>query len=440
MTIACPNCGTLEDIPALPPRSTAVCIRCTGSLEKTSGRSIVAALACSLATFLLLFPVNILPLLRVNLFGLHSENVIAAGVFQLWDRGWIWLAGLSAVFVVILPFLRFGLLSTVLGALRLGRRPSWLGSAFRWAMWLDPWAMIDVFLLAACVGYYRLSNVSQAHLTIEIGGQCFIAAALLTMLSRATLDQRTVWRAIGGETHVDPAPPGEPTASHEPTGSGEPTASRDSIAAGDPLMGCLTCDLVQPLSREGEPCPRCGAKLRARKPDAMAWTAALIATAFILIFPANIYPMNLTNQLGTQVGYTIMTGVRDLFQQGLWSLGCLVFCTSILTPGVKILAIGWCVLSVWCRSDRHLIARTKVLRIVAEWGRWSKTDPFAIVFFVPLMNFGALGSDSAGWGATAFVVMTFLTMVTSVTFDPRVMWDAAERRSRRAGHDDRLAQ
>jgi paraquat-inducible protein A len=398
VTIACPDCGTLEDIPPLPPRSTALCIRCQGSLEKTSGRSIVAALACSLATFLLLFPVNILPLLRVDLFGMHSDNVIAAGVFQLWDRGWILLAGLSAIFVVFLPFLRFGLLSMVLATLRLGHRPSWLGPAFRWALWLDPWAMIDVFLLAACVGFYRLSNVSQAHLTIEIGGQCFIAAALLTMLSRATLDQRTVWRAIGGETQASP---------------------------GEPMMGCLTCDLVQPLSREGTPCPRCGATLRARKPDSMAWTAAMIATAFIMIFPANIYPMNMSNQLGSAVGYTIMSGVGDLFQQGLWPLGALVFCTSILTPGVKILAIGWCLLSVRRRSGRHLIAKTKVLRIVAEWGRWSKTDPFAIVFFVPLMNFGALGSDTAGWGATAFMIMTFVTMIASVTFDPRLMWDAA---------------
>lgn len=398
MTIACPDCGTLEDIPPLPPRSSAVCVRCHGHLEKTSGRSIAAALACSAATFLLLFPLNVLPLMRVDIFGMHSQNVIAAGIFQLWRHGWILLAGLSAIFVIVLPFLRFGLLTLVLGAIWLGHRPQWLGRLFRWAVWLDPWAMLDVFLLAACVGFYRLINVNLAHLSIEIGGQCFIAAALLTMLARATLDQRTVWRAIGGETHCD---------------------SRE------PLIGCRSCDLVQPLSREGTPCPRCGAILRTRKRDAIAWTSALLLTAFILIFPANIYPMNMSNQLGNQVGYTIFTGVSDLFKNGLWPLGALVFCTSILTPGAKLLAIGWCVLSVRRRSGRHLVAKTKILRLVAELGRWSKTDPFAIVFFVPLMNFGALGSDTAGWGATAFMAMTFLTMLASLTFDPRLMWDAA---------------
>ena len=303
----------------------------------------------------------------------------------------------------MLPFLRFGLLSAVLGALRLDRRPAWLGAAFRWSLWLDPWAMLDVYLVAGCVGYFRLINIDQARVTIGLGGACFIAAAFLTMLSRTTLDARTVWRAIGGETRA---------------------------AHGEPMLGCTTCDLVQPLSCEGQRCPRCGARLRARKLDAAAWTAALLIAAFLLIFPANLIPMNISNHLGQQVHYTIMTGVRDLFEAGLYPLGVLIFCTSILTPAVKILALGWCVSSVWRGSRRHLVTRTKVLRVIAELGRWSKTDPFAIVFFVPLVHFGALGSEDAGWGATAFMMMTFLTMVASVTFDPRLMWDVAAGQAR----------
>ena len=398
VTIACPDCGALEEIPRLLRRDTAVCIRCRSDLEKTNGRSIGAALACSSATLLLLVPVNALPLLRVDLFGFHSENITALGVAQLWVQGWIWLAGLSALFVVVLPFLRFSLLSAVLAALRFNRRPRWLGPAFRWSLWLDPWAMLDVYLLAGCIGYFRLVQIDQARITIELGGACFIAAAFLTMLSRATLDERTVWRAIGGETRA---------------------------IGGEPVLGCTACDLVLPCSREGERCPRCGARLWVRKLDAVTWTAALLIAALVLVLPANLYPMNISNHLGQQTQYTIMTGVKDLFENGLWPLGVLVFCTSILTPAVKILALGWCVLSVWRGSRRHLVAKTRVLRVIAEMGRWSQTDPFAIVFFVPLIHFGALGSEGAGWGATAFMMMSFLTMLASVTFDPRLMWDVA---------------
>jgi paraquat-inducible protein A len=357
-----------------------------------------AALGCALATFLLLFPSNILPLVSVDVFGMHAQSIIAVGVWRLLQHQWVLLAGLSALFVIVLPFARFGLLIAVLGTLRLGFRPRWLGAAFRWAVWLDLWAMLDVFLLAGGVGFYRLSHLSEAQITIEIGGACFIAAAVLTMLSRATLDRRTVWRTIGGETE---APPGQP------------------------VIGCTACDLVQPPDRSGSRCPRCGARLRFRKPEALMRTAALLIGAFILLFPANIYPMNVSYQLGRDVGYTIFKGIEDLFDSGQWPLGALVFCTSILIPVLKILAIGWCVVSVWRPSHAHLPAKTKALRIVAEWGRWSKTDPFTIVFFVPLMNFGVLASATAGWGATAFMMMTLLTMAASATFDPRLMWDAA---------------
>jgi len=360
---------------------------------------VVAALACATATFLLLFPSNVLPLIRVDILGQHGENVTAAGIRILLSHGWFFLAAVSGVMVVVLPFLRFGLLSVVLGLLRLGHRPRWIGRAFRWAMWLDPWAMLDVYLLAAGVGVYRLVNVAQLRVSIQPGGMCFVAAALLTMLTRATLDSRTVWRAIGGEFDVAP-----------------------DVEA----LACTTCDVVQPVSRDGEPCPRCGATLRTRKPDAMLRTVALLLAALILFFPANIYPMNVSSHIGEREVYTIFSGVRALFAGGLWPLGILIFCTSILIPFGKILAIAWCVWSVWRGSDRHLVAKTKLFRAVAELGRWSKTDPYVIVFFVPLVHFGVLASEDAGPGATAFVLMTFLTMWASVTFDPRLMWDAAE--------------
>lgn len=402
MTIACPDCGALEDIPPLPRRSKAVCWLCQRDLEKTSGRSINAALACSLGTFLLLFPSNLLPLLRVQIFGMHVENTVGGGIIDLWGAQWILIAGLSALFVIVLPFVRFGLLTVVLGSLRFGYQPHWLGRAFRWALWLDLWTMPDVFLLASFVGYYRLIHLKQADVTVQLGGACFMAAGFLTMLSRAALDRRTVWRAVRPEVDVMP---------------------------GAEMLSCTTCDLIQPLSSEGKPCPRCGARLFARKRDAVARTAALLAAAFILFFPANIMPMEISSHLGTREDYTIFTGVRDLFEAGLWPLGLIIFSTSILIPVGKIAAIAWCVLSVRRRSRAHLAAKTKVFRLVAELGRWSKTDPFTIVFFVPLVNFGAFATASAGWGATAFMLMTSLTMIASNTFDPRLMWDAAASRS-----------
>ena len=400
MAIACPDCGSLLSFPPLPRRSTAICLRCRGQIETTIGRSIDAALVCTVATLVLLPMVDTLPLLRAELLGQRSESSLVGGVAQLWNQDWIALAGLSVTFVIALPAARLVLLALVLGALRLGLRPAWLGRAFRWAVWLDRWAMLDVFLLAVAVGYYYLTTIERLAVTIESGGRYLLAAGVLTMLSRALLDEHTVWRAIGSEAAAVPH-------------------------AG--AIGCGTCGLIQPPSRAGAPCPRCGARMCVRKHDAEAITAALVSAALILIFPANIYPMNTSDMLGTQLSYTNFGYVRQLWHLGLWPLGVLTFWTSILDPAVMLACLAWCVLSVWRRSGRRLVLKTRLLRVVAEAGRWSEAGPLTIVFFVPLLDFGHLGAEAAGWGATAFIVMSLLSMAASVTFDPRLMWDAASR-------------
>lgn len=397
MAIACPACGSQLSLPTLPRRSTAVCLRCRTPIESTIGRSLDAALACTLLTLALLPEVDTFPLLKAELLGQPSERTLTAGVAQLWYHGWIALAGLSVVFVIVLPVLRLGLLAVVLGALRFGLRPHWLGRAFRWAVSLDRWAMLDVFLLAIAVGYYYLATIEHLQVIIESGGRFLLAAGLLTMLSRATLDERTVWRAIGGEAAATP---------------------------GGHVIGCRTCGLLQPAACEGAPCSRCGARVHAREPEAVVIAAALICGSFILLFPANIYPMNASDLLGEPLSYTNFGYVLQLWHLRLWPLSVITFWTSILNPALMMACLAWCVLSVWRRSGQRLVLKTRVLQIVAEGARWSGTGPLTIVFFVPLIDFGHLGAESAGWGATAFILMNLLTIAASATFDPRCMWDA----------------
>lgn len=411
MAIACPDCGTLLSFPALPRRSTAICLRCGTQIATTVGRSLDAALVCTFATLALLPTVDTLPLLKAELLGQTSQTSLVASVAHLWHQGWIALAGLSVIFVIILPALRTGLLTLVLGTLRSGFRPPWLGCAFRWTVWIDRWAMLDVFLVAVAVGYYYLATIEHLDVTIEGGGRVLLAAGVLTMLSRAMLDERTVWRAIGGESAAVP---------------------------GDGAIGCATCGLLQPPAREGAPCPRCGARMRGRKPQAIAMTASLLSTAFILFFPANIYPMSASDLLGQRLQYTNFGYVAQLSHLGLWPLGGLTFWTSILNPALMMACLAWGLLSVRQRSGKRLVLKTKLVRMVTESARWSETAPLTIVFFVPLIDFGPLGAENAGWGATAFLVMILLIITASVTFDPRLMWDAAahtgiaEREARRS--------
>lgn len=159
----------------------------------------------------------------MSLLGVTRSSLVESGVVSLWREHWVIVAALVAACVIVLPFVRFGLLSAVLACLRAGYRPSWLGRGFRWAMALDFWAMQDVLLLGAAVGYSRVA--ANQDVTMGWGGICLILAALLSMLSRATLDRRTTWRAIAQD-------PG--------------TLDRQQR-----VISCTVCDLAFPEEKEG---------------------------------------------------------------------------------------------------------------------------------------------------------------------------------------------
>lgn len=400
MTIACPDCGTLQELPPLRPKTVAVCPTCGHRLERTSARSQTAALLFALGTFILLFPANLEPLMKISPFGIDRETRIGSGVFTLWNDQWALFAVLVGAFAVVLPFMRFALLSVALACVHSAWRPAWLGRVYRWSLQLDAWAMPDVLLLGAAVGYSRVA--AKTPVEVGVGGICLILAAVSAMLCRATLDRRSVWRAL----EYDKA----------------------SLRIGEPAISCTACDLALSARAESRPCPRCAATVHSRKPYSTIRTLALAVAGFALYIPANLYPMNTNVQFGDEVKYRIVDGVADLFSAGLWPLGVLIFCTSIAIPLLKLLGLSWFLVSIRRHSSRALIFKTKLYRLIDEIGRWSNVDVFTIAIFVPMIQFGGLATDSAGIGGVAFILVVTLTMIASRNFDPRLMWDAAEER------------
>jgi paraquat-inducible protein A len=82
--------------------------------------------------------------------------------------------------------------------------------------------------------------------------------------------------------------------------------------------------------------------------------------------------------------------------------------------------------SAWLRE------RTAVYGIITWVGRWSMVDIFMESLLGALVQFGAVVSIAPGIGAVAFCGVVFLTIFAAEAFDPRLMWDAAAERRRRA--------
>jgi paraquat-inducible protein A len=394
--IGCPDCGARQILPEAGARSIVQCVTCDTTLERTHGRSMRAALAVSAATLLLLIPANLGLFLRTDALGVSRSSRLASAAYAMLVDGWPLLAVAVFLFVVVFPILRFGLLTAVLGALEVGYRPRWLGPAFRWANRLQTWAMPDVFLLGLAVAYARLAD--SIAVQAGAGAFCFIAAGILSLVVRATLDKAAIWDAIAPDR-----------------------APRSSAAT----LECTECDLLVGAHGEGHPCPRCAAVVRRRKQESLSRTIALTLAALLLYIPANIYPLATLPIHYKPTTYTVLEGVIELAQAGLWDLAILVFTASFAIPFLKLAGLAWCLASVLRRSPRRLVAKTRAYRVVEEIGRWSMVDPFVIGAFVPVMNYNALVYGRAEAAAVPFTAVVVLTIISAKTFDPRLMWDAA---------------
>jgi paraquat-inducible protein A len=365
-----------------------------------AGKSLDVALACATATLLLLIPANFEPFLTTSAFGVTHSSILPSSGFALWQEGWPLLGLVFFLFVVLFPPVRFAALAAVLLAIGIGARPRWLGSMFRVANALQTWAMLDVFFLGMAVAYARL-HVSIL-VTIDVGAVCFIAAAVLSVITRASLDKRRVWRLISPD--ADPGPT-------------------------DSSIVCLTCDLVVSKECEQSRCRRCGAVVRARRLDSLSRTTALLIAAVLLYFPANLYPIATIPIDFTPTAYTVFGGIIDLSKSRLIGLALLVFCASFAIPILKMVGLSWCASSSMRRSNKRLIGKTRVYRLIEEIGRWSMIDPFTIACFIPVMDFNSLLYGRAGPAATPFAAVVILTTLAVKCFDPRQMWDRAGRSS-----------
>ena len=392
----CQKCGLLQRTAECTGTEVEYCTRCRTPLVHCAGKSLDVALGSAAGTLLLLIPASFEPFLTTLSFGARRSSVLPSSAVDLWHEGWPLLAIVVFLFVLLFPAIRFTALTAVLSAIRFGARPKWLGPTFRVANALQTWAMLDVFFLGSAVAYARLH--ASIHVTINTGAVCLVGAAMLSLIARAALDKRLIWRSI--------APDADEVA-----------------AAADSNIVCKSCDFIASSDREGQHCPRCSAIMRARRPDGNSRSMALLIAAVLLYLPANLYPIATIPINLTPTAYTVVGGIIDLSKSRLIVLAVLVFCASFAIPILKMAGLSWCALST--HSKKQLIGKTRVYRVIEEVGRWSMVDPFTIACFAPVMHFSSLIDGRAGPAATPFAAVVILTTLAVRCFDPRGMWDRA---------------
>ena len=192
---------------------------------------------------------------------------------------------------------------------------------------------------------------------------------------------------------------------------------------------CHVCGLASPL-RAGR-CSRCRSRLHLRNRDSLQRTWAYTIASLLLYFPANMLPiLRVESFYGTQSS-TILSGVIQFWEEGDYPVAIIIFVASVVIPILKIIAIiCLCFAATAGWQPRSM---TKLYRVTEFVGRWSMVDVFVVAILVGVVQLGSTISIHPGAGAVSFAAVVVLTMFAAMSFDPRLIWDAAAARAQQAG-------
>jgi paraquat-inducible protein A len=260
--------------------------------------------------------------------------------------------------------------------------------------------MLEVFVFGVFVAYVKLGDL--VTIGLAAGVYALLALTFVLIWMDSALDREAVWERLY----------------HGNLRGGSP-----GLAG---AIGCETCGLVSEPRQDDPRCPRCESTLHERKPNSVARTWALVIAAAVLYIPANYYPVLTVMQLGAGQPSTILGGVEELMTARQYPLAALVFFASIAVPMLKLFGLSFMLITIQTGRMGWLRDRTRLYHIVRFIGRWSMIDIFMESLLGALVAFGAVITIEPGAGALAFCAVVILTMFAAETFDPRLMWDAAE--------------
>jgi paraquat-inducible protein A len=190
--ISCHDCDLVHRVPRVPAGGAARCSRCGALLFRETRDSLERTLALTIAGVVLFVAANTFPFLSFEMQGQTTHTTLGTGVVDLYRQGMEEIAALVLFTAILAPAIHLTTLLYLLVPLRLGRVPRGLAAAFRLMCRIQPWSMMEVFMLGILVSVVKLAGMAD----ILPGLALYSFAVLIFVLAaaNASLDHRAIWR------------------------------------------------------------------------------------------------------------------------------------------------------------------------------------------------------------------------------------------------------
>lgn len=197
--VACPSCDLLHRREAGAQGAMARCVRCATLLYRSPKVSLDRPLGIAMSGLFLLLLANVYPFLTLGMQGRVQETVLVSGMLTLFHAGYPMLAALVLVTGLACPALYLGGMVAVLLSLRLGRHPPGLAWIYRQVRVLEPWAMVEIFLLGILVALVKLN--AMASLDPGLAFYAFLGVMFTLPAVSAGSDPERIWNQIAPPMH-----------------------------------------------------------------------------------------------------------------------------------------------------------------------------------------------------------------------------------------------
>ena len=139
----------------------------------------------------------------------------------------------------------------------------------------------------------------------------------------------------------------------------------------------------------------------------------LILLSFVLLMIGLSLPlMRVEKMVFWKNDYSVIKGVKALWEQGQYALASILFFFSVIFPNLKLAGLSY----IWfVRLGEQ--KREVLLNWLGVLGKWSMLDVFVVAILIVLVKLGTLANIQPQQGVYWFAAAILLSMIASMHID-----------------------
>lgn len=190
--IACHDCDMIQRLPHISKAGTVQCVRCGAVLHQKKRNSIERTLALTMAGLVLFSLANTFPFLAFKLEAQVRQTTLLTGIKELYVQGMPELSLVVLLTTVLVPLAQMLCMLYILLPLKFRRIPMGLPRVFRLVRNLQPWSMMEVFMLGILVSAVKLAKMAKIIPGVSL--YSFLALIFVLAAMTASLDSHLIWQ------------------------------------------------------------------------------------------------------------------------------------------------------------------------------------------------------------------------------------------------------